>query len=109
MRQGQRQVVAAGFGEHVADGPGQVQHVVRLVDVRRAVPAVGFGEGGAGGGGLPHRREHERAHQLGGVLTQLALGQPGDEDPAVQDPAHVEAGLGDAEGGADEVAQQERA
>ena len=60
------------------------------------------------GGGLPHLGHHEAAEQAGGVLAQDALGDPDEADAAVEDLAHVEAGVGAADDLADEVAQEER-
>jgi hypothetical protein len=104
VRQHEGEPVAAGLGEHVADGPGEVEDVVGFVDDDGRVPAPVFGQAGAGGGGLPHRRQDEGGHQPGGVLAELSFGEAGDQDPAVEHCAHVERGGGGAEGGADEVA-----
>ena len=41
--EGQGEAVAAGFGEHVVDGVGQVQEVVAFVDDEGGVGAVGWG------------------------------------------------------------------
>jgi len=43
----------------------------------------------------------------GGVLPELSIREPDDQESAVQDPGHVDAGGGDAEGDADEVGQRE--
>ena len=59
------------------------------------------------GGGLPHLGHDERTEQPGGLLAQDALGHPDQADAAVEDMAHVEAGVGPADDGADEVTQQE--
>src|ERR1044071_5382538 len=85
---------AAGLGEHVGDGAGQGEEVVRLVDVDGRVAALLFRNAGAGGGGLPGRGEHERAHQPGGLLAELPFRQSGEQDPAVEDTFHGEAGTG---------------
>ena len=60
------------------------------------------------GGGLPHLGHHEAAEQAGGLVAEDALGHPDQADAAVEDLAHVEAGVGPADDLADEVAEQER-
>ena len=90
---GDRQPVGAGLGQHVFQRVGQVQEVLRLVDVQAGVGPGGLGDAGAAGGGLPGAGDDEGADQLGGFLAEDAFGQPGQAQPAVvEDVGHVEGG-----------------
>jgi hypothetical protein len=102
--QHQRQVVAAGLGADLVDRAGQVQEVLALVDDQDRVAALRFRPAAAGGGGLPRGGDHERAEQPGGVVAEHALGQPAQQDAAVEDGAHVEAGGGLPDDAAHEAA-----
>src|SRR6185503_18161384 len=87
--QGERQAQAAGFGEQVVDAVGQVEEVVAFVDHQRGVAAVVLGEAGAGGGGGPGVRDDDRPDEAGGLVAEAALGDAGEQDPAVQDAPEV--------------------
>ena len=93
MGQHQRQAIATRLGQHVFQADGQVQEVVRLVDIDRRVQPLFLGDLGPAGGGLPQRRQQQqRAHQAAGVFAEQSLGQAGQQDAAVKDVGRVEAG-----------------
>jgi hypothetical protein len=107
---GHAEPVGAGLGQHVFERVGQVQEVLRLVDVQAGVGPGGLGDAGPAGRGLPGARDDERAGQLRGLLTEDPFGQPGQAQPAVvQDGGHVEGGRPGGDGLPGEPAEQERA
>jgi len=100
--------VAAGFGEHLIERSGQGEEVLAFIDVEGGVDPGLLTLPGPVRGCLPDLGNDERAEQPGGVLPEDAFGNPGQQQPAVQDGCHVEAGRCRGDGAADVVAEQER-
>jgi hypothetical protein len=108
VRQYERKPIAARLSQRVVHADRHVQEVVALVDHDGGVSAVFRRQCGAASGGGPQPRQQQRPDQLGGMLTDLALGQPGDQDAAVEDVGEVDRGGRGAEQIAGEPAGQHR-